>query len=79
MSAVDTGGPAFPFAFTDEARVSDGMTLRDYFAANAPITISDAIQLFKNDGVFEFTFGDVAKKLAGMRVSYADAMLKELK
>ena len=29
----DTGGPAFPFAFVEEARVSDGMTLRDYFAA----------------------------------------------
>ena len=27
--------PAFPFAFTDEARVSDGMTLRDYFAGQA--------------------------------------------
>jgi len=32
---MNTGGPAFPFAFTDEARVSDGMTLRDYFAAKA--------------------------------------------
>ena len=35
MSEIETGGPAFPFAFTDESRVSDGMTLRDYFAAKA--------------------------------------------
>ena len=32
---TNTGGPAFPFAVTDEARISDGMTLRDYFAAKA--------------------------------------------
>ena len=32
---INTGGPAFPFAVTDEARISDGMTLRDYFAAKA--------------------------------------------
>lgn len=30
-----TGGPAFPFAFSEQERVSDGMTLRDYFAAKA--------------------------------------------
>ena len=32
---INTGGPAFPFAVTDEALISDGMTLRDYFAAKA--------------------------------------------
>ena len=32
MSAVKTGGPAFP---TDTATVQYGMTLRDYFAAKA--------------------------------------------
>ncbi len=35
MSEKNTGGPAFPFAFGDDDRVSDGMTLRDYFAAKA--------------------------------------------
>lgn len=35
MSEIENGGPAFPFAFTDGSRVSDGMTLLDYFAAKA--------------------------------------------
>jgi hypothetical protein len=32
MSNTNTGGPAFPSAFTGE---DEGMTLRDYFAAKA--------------------------------------------
>lgn len=29
------GGPAFPFAYTAEQHVVDGMSLRDYFAGQA--------------------------------------------
>ena len=46
MSATDNGGPAFPVAEVfDERRglitqyASDGMTLRDYFAAKAMQTL----------------------------------------
>lgn len=35
MTKKTTGGPAFPFAFAEQDHVSDGMTLRDYFAAKA--------------------------------------------
>jgi hypothetical protein len=37
MSAVNTGGPAFPVTSDNYANPnSEGMTLRDYFAVNAP-------------------------------------------
>ena len=36
MSAIDDGGPAFPFAeATTDFSVSPGMTLRDWFAGQA--------------------------------------------
>ena len=35
MSAHDNGGPAFPTMDDRRALISDGMTLRDYFAAAA--------------------------------------------
>ena len=37
MSNINTGGPAFPTEYRDDARLpcSEGMTLRDYFAAKA--------------------------------------------
>ena len=39
MSKINTGGPAFPYAFPDKPgddfNVAFGMTLRDYFAAKA--------------------------------------------
>ena len=59
---TNTGGPAFPFAFTDEARVSDGMTLRDYFAAKAMQALID------NDGLFS--------EIPTQAYALADAMLK---
>lgn len=47
MSAKDNGGPAFPFGQTDEQSGqlvndwgSEGMTLRDYFAAKALTMVS---------------------------------------
>lgn len=36
MNEIKTGGPAFPFFQPDEnGTMSDGMNLRDYFAAKA--------------------------------------------
>ena len=62
---TNTGGLAFPFAFTDEARVSDGMTLRDYFAAKAMHARLTTYEGTWFEGVAEEAY------------KAADAMLKE--
>ena len=67
MTTKETGGPAFPFAFSDEARVSDGMELRDYFAAQALIA-------YHSDGNFSSP-----EDAANWCYSMADAMLEARK
>ena len=57
----DTGGPAFPQQ--DDATGSDGMTLRDYFAAKAMQALITRISM---------SGGDQARKA----YEIADAMLK---
>lgn len=49
------------------------MTLRDYFAAHAPITLADAVEHL---GERKSTYGGAIATLAQMRTAYADAMLK---
>jgi hypothetical protein len=81
-----TGGPAFP---SDELHQGGqiyqqfhGMTLRDYFAAKAPIGVDDALTAC---GIDVPTIGMlpaservvVLVALATMRGEYADAMLAE--
>lgn len=85
----NTGGPAFPCLeatltgigsdgeerFDTEAH--GGMTLRDYFAATAPISVADA------NGAFYLTNGrnagmrEMINMLAVLRGTYADAMIAE--
>jgi len=76
--------PAFPFAFTDEARVSDGMTLRDYFAAKAmnALIVETGRALQHLEGV-DFTGlvisdnqGGTPTSIAEDSYAIADAMLK---
>lgn len=70
-----TGGPAFPFVIPPEHSYATGMTLRDYFAAQAMTgaQIWDAVlngknaQLAQQDGV---------NKLAEVAYAVADSMLK---
>jgi hypothetical protein len=70
MSEKNTGGPAFPFAFADEDRVSDGMTMRDYFAAKA-------IPYAQESGFYDKTKpGTWAEQVAVECYEMADAMLK---
>lgn len=77
---TNTGGPAFPAH--KNWRIDSGMTLRDYFAAHAPITIEDAMLVA---GLDCSAFGmlplgkrmDVMVALANMRGTYADAMIAE--
>ena len=80
---TDTGGPAFP-AFKEQ---SDGMTLRDYFAAKAS---EEDIKAHQEGGVKEQVVDDIngRKKIVHCDVRYtreqakyryADAMLKARK
>lgn len=54
-----------------------GMTLRQYYAAHAPITIRDAVDYLGAKG--EINSGEVTPKVrecfARMRFEYADAMI----
>lgn len=60
MSAINTGGPAFPFSGEPGVEPGcSGMTLRDYFAAHAP-TPAETLVLSDH---------------CAYRYRYADAML----
>lgn len=74
MSKVDDGGPAFPVVGNPETdRCESGMSLRNWFAGNAPISMGDAYATF--DGPRP-TYEDVFAVLAKMRFAYADAMIE---
>jgi hypothetical protein len=68
MSA-DNGGSAFPTR-NPEAYSEQGMTLRDYFAAQVAVGAMSAY--WNGDRVNDPSFNDVAKQAYGI----ADAMLK---
>jgi hypothetical protein len=88
MNAVSNGGLAFPVHGGyegDDPRnliLGGGMTLRDYFAAKAPITVDDAMLAC---GVIAHSIGMIPRTqrivvlaaLAEMRADYADAMIAE--
>jgi len=76
MSAVNTGGAAFPTG-TGVTPYNPGMTLRDYFAAKAMQA------MITNDVIHSFTMREANKvgipeefALAQMSFMVADAMLK---
>ena len=71
------GGPAF--AAVAENRLQTGMSLRDYFAAHAPITTADAMRQLESQGAKEYNGVQLMKMLAQMRGAYADSMLEERK
>lgn len=79
------GGPAFPRAGfeADIDRASErdtypqeGMSLRDYFAAHCPLTLTEWVQGKNPDYIQQDTF---MLEYAEFRVKYADAMLEALK
>jgi hypothetical protein len=80
MSNIETGGPAFPLvAEAHEHVISTGMTLRDYFAAKAPITWQDAIEYLDTYGgevVGPWPPGQIMETLVLLQIEYADFMLK---
>ena len=68
MSNTNTGGPAFPIVVGDQ--MTQGMTLRDYFAAKAMEAIVN------RDGDDTAYGNDMVKGRAILAYEYADAMLK---
>ena len=66
----NTGGPAFPCHPGIENPIYDGMTLRDYFAAQVAVGAMSAY--WNGDRMQDPTFGDIAQQAYGI----ADAMLK---
>ena len=86
MTNKDNGGPAFPCEFggTYQNRMSEGMTLRDYFAAKAipsglNVSSHDAANLVGRECPFDSAgkiqwLADVHAALCWIM---ADAMLKE--
>lgn len=72
MSATEDGGPAFPVQNDDKLHASYGMTLRDYFAANAlPAVIATYHQ---NNGPCIGT-DHLPRNTANIAYRIADAML----
>lgn len=78
MSTNDTGGPAFPLPITRDPEGgifdprgygAEGMTLRDYFAAQA---LAPWIQAHIDNSVDDLSMGEIARQC----YRYADAMLK---
>jgi hypothetical protein len=92
MKRVD-GGPAFagvqqglvvPVELAGQAQAvkipHNGMSLRDYFAAHAPIDLADARNQWHKmhgSGSRQPTIQDIVATLALLRGEYADAMVAE--
>ena len=89
MTNTKTGGPAFPSGMIDPSTPEDavlpihvGMTLLDYFAAHAPITLDDAVQFLDTYGgevTGPWPPQEVLRTLADLRVEYAKAIMKARK
>jgi len=82
---IETGGPAFPVSTAEASEGHQdghntwqfpGMTLRDYFAAHAPIGVADANEAFYRAHGRNALTSEMLDTLARLRSMYADAMLK---
>ena len=77
---INDGGPAFPTENAMRTGPSscryEGMTMRDYFAAHAPIDVADANEAFYRTHGRSPRTSEMLDTLAGLRSMYADAMLK---
>lgn len=70
---------AFPRIPTTEPLTNGqkGMTLRDYFAAHCPMTLTEYITALPDDAKRDFTTERLFSGFAQKRMEYADAMIKE--
>jgi hypothetical protein len=79
MSNKD-GGPAFPVLDSNLEDGRQGMSLRDYFMAHAPINLFDAVLVCVFAEPMDWNDANratVIAILAMMRGEYADAMIAE--
>lgn len=84
VMSKDMSGPAFPIPLNAGENysghgIADGMTLREYFAAHAPITYNEALAHWygapdREKGSSPMV-SDVVAMLRLMRYAYADEML----
>jgi hypothetical protein len=77
MSNTNTGGPAFPCPETEKHYKDEGMTLHDYFAAHADVSIYTPLENLTTQLHRKPTIGELAEYIASIRSIEADAMLKE--
>lgn len=81
--AINDGGAAFPISRESEERFNGGMSLRDYFAAHAPVDAKMALAVWGKDANLAGPPADDAARAAFMavwallRYEYADAMVAE--
>ena len=72
--AERTGGPAFPMSYDN--LIAPGMSLRDYFAGQAPF--GDVLQtILSQQGADCANAERIIKSCASWAYAYADAMLAE--
>jgi hypothetical protein len=73
---MNTGGQAFPSPAPIHPNATNGgMTLRDYFAAHAPVTLEDVMEFgFTRDGGRKGRENFMVM-WAKLRYEYADAMI----
>lgn len=86
MGAPLNAEPGKPVMAEPVTVVAHGMSMRDYFAAHAPIRLNDARDYwfekngrhYGNDGsIVKPTMDDIMTTLALMRGLYADSMIAE--
>jgi len=68
-----TGGPASPLSPHSGEPCDDGMSLRDYYAAHAPIGCKDLLDMMGTPD--DLTLEQIFDEWAVLRLAYADAML----
>ena len=91
MNGLKDGGPAFPRPASENTSggtVADGdysieeqsgMSLRDAFAKDAPVTFCDALTSLRKDKDISILLPDIMRELSKMHYLYADAMLEARK
>lgn len=87
MAFDKTGGPAFPGSVSVGPSgevvpaavhgVPEGMTLRDYFAANAPMDLAWANDVFYKRNGRNAGWMESIEQLVELRGAYADRMIAE--
>lgn len=81
MGATNNGGPAFPSICesVNGVPLAKGLTVRDYFAAHADVSVYAPLEAFERARGRRPTIGELAAYIAEIRVLEAEAMLDAYK